>query len=102
MRLLNAMPSGVRTAAACVRRSRTDLLVRLQALLDGCPAEFAQQNLNGQGWVAAPKDCVKSLQTGLNKVSDANLDVDGVIGPLTTQAIRNFQAANGLKVLSLL
>ncbi|MBQ1977731.1 MAG: peptidoglycan-binding protein [Ruminococcus sp.] len=41
---------------------------------------------------------VKTLQTILNEVADAGLDVDGSFGGKTQTAVKNFQKANGLKV----
>ncbi|HEV2817122.1 MAG TPA: peptidoglycan-binding protein [Allosphingosinicella sp.] len=41
---------------------------------------------------------IRWLQSALNRASGAGLTVDGVAGPATRTAIRNFQAANGLGV----
>lgn len=38
------------------------------------------------------------LQKALNKLLGARLNVDGDAGPITTEAVRKFQARNGLKV----
>ncbi len=43
-------------------------------------------------------DDVKTLQTMLNKVSNAGLTVDGDFGPATLAAVKSFQKANGLDV----
>ena len=47
--------------------------------------------------ITVPGLTVKTVQQDLNK-SGAHLAVDGVIGPLTTQAIRAFQAQHGLTI----
>ena len=39
---------------------------------------------------------VKSLQEALNRLMNAGLKVDGIIGPLTRSAIKDFQAQSGL------
>jgi peptidoglycan hydrolase-like protein with peptidoglycan-binding domain len=41
--------------------------------------------------------CVAQLQTDLNLVQDAHLDVDGTFGPLTRQALVAFQRQYGLR-----
>jgi putative chitinase len=41
---------------------------------------------------------ITTLQTALNKLDDAGLTVDGKIGPATTAAVREFQQGNGLQV----
>ena len=41
-------------------------------------------------------DDVKDIQTQLNKLLNADLDVDGIYGPLTTEAVKVFQARSGL------
>jgi hypothetical protein len=41
---------------------------------------------------------IKLLQTTLNKLYGLNLDVDGMLGPKTRDAVRRFQAEHGLQV----
>lgn len=41
---------------------------------------------------------VKTLQTMLNAIDNAGLDVDGIFGSGTEKAVKNFQKANGLTV----
>ena len=41
---------------------------------------------------------VKTMQKMLNTVMDAGIDVDGICGPKSVAAIKNFQAAYGLSV----
>lgn len=45
-----------------------------------------------------PKYDVKWLQTSLNRLINAGLDVDGQYGALTKAAVENFQKQNGLTV----
>lgn len=45
----------------------------------------------------APSDAVKAIQTALN-AHGYSLDVDGIQGPLTNAAIRDYQSKNGLTV----
>jgi len=42
------------------------------------------------------RDAVKWIQTALNKVNGAGLDVDGALGPITESAIKSFQTKYGL------
>jgi peptidoglycan hydrolase-like protein with peptidoglycan-binding domain len=44
----------------------------------------------------ARRDRVKVLQGRLNDVAGAGLDVDGMFGPLTTEALQSHQVAHGL------
>ena len=46
----------------------------------------------------AKKDDVKLLQTALNKVLGTNLDIDGIYGENTKQAVRDFQERHDLQV----
>jgi peptidoglycan hydrolase-like protein with peptidoglycan-binding domain len=46
----------------------------------------------------ATGDAVRRLQRALRRTPDLGLAVDGVFGPLTDQAVRDFQTANGLTV----
>lgn len=49
------------------------------------------------GVVTADDHSIKRLQSALNRLgASPKLTVDGKIGPLTVEAIRRFQAANGL------
>ncbi len=41
---------------------------------------------------------IRWIQSSLNQVSSARLDVDGILGPLTRSAIRSFQQRHGLEV----
>lgn len=43
-------------------------------------------------------DRVKELQYKLNRREGFSLDVDGLFGPKTDDAVRKYQAENGLKV----
>lgn len=43
-------------------------------------------------------DAVRTLQTMLNEQINAGLDVDGEFGPLTEQAVKNYQTLHGLEV----
>jgi hypothetical protein len=45
-----------------------------------------------------PTDVIKGVQEILNVLYGLNLEVDGVLGPATGQAIQAFQSANGLLV----
>jgi peptidoglycan hydrolase-like protein with peptidoglycan-binding domain len=49
----------------------------------------------GEATWGSGSDVVKKLQTALNK-GGAGLTVDGVFGPLTAAALKNFQSSNGL------
>lgn len=75
------------------------MLIPSQALLEDCPSQFAEPGLGGQAWGIVAEKCAKDLQTILNSVNGASLKIDGIIGPLTTTAIKAFQSANtGLQV----
>jgi hypothetical protein len=53
--------------------------------------------LAGLAAAAPPDHSTKSLQSALNRLgAKPKLRVDGDLGPLTAEAIRRFQAANGL------
>jgi len=41
--------------------------------------------------------CIKNLQSTINKFG-YNLEIDGMVGPITIEAIRDFQSKNGLEV----
>jgi peptidoglycan hydrolase-like protein with peptidoglycan-binding domain len=43
-------------------------------------------------------DYVRQIQSCLNNVNNAGLATDGIFGPLTDAAVRNYQRANGLAV----
>jgi len=43
-------------------------------------------------------DYVRQIQSCLNAVNNAGLATDGIFGPLTDAAVRNYQRANGLAV----
>ena len=46
----------------------------------------------------AKKDDVKLLQTALNKVMGTNLEIDGIYGEATREAVRDFQKRHDLQV----
>jgi len=56
-------------------------------------ATYAQLSLGGNN----DKDTVKKLQTLLNQ-NGASLETDGIFGPKTDKAVREYQRANGLGV----
>jgi peptidoglycan hydrolase-like protein with peptidoglycan-binding domain len=41
---------------------------------------------------------VKALQEALNKLMNSGLKVDGIFGPLTRSAVKDFQAQSGILV----
>lgn len=43
-----------------------------------------------------PRKYNQWVQSSLNKIMESNLTIDGIIGPLTTQVIRDFQELSGL------
>ncbi len=53
--------------------------------------------LNSKGAVSRRRQDVLMLQFVLNKVDNAGIAQDGIYGKETTDAVRRFQAANGLK-----
>jgi peptidoglycan hydrolase-like protein with peptidoglycan-binding domain len=46
----------------------------------------------------ATGDAVRRLQRALRRTPDLGLAVDGIFGPMTDQAVQQFQQANGLTV----
>jgi hypothetical protein len=66
------------------------------ALMSRC---VAQPQMAFPGYlmrVGVSGDNVRRVQECLNQVQNAQLATDGVFGPLTDAAVRNFQSANGL------
>jgi murein L,D-transpeptidase YcbB/YkuD len=55
-------------------------------------------NVIGAKEAGGRADDVRSLQRSLNELLGSQLEVDGVYGPKTKEAVRKFQAANGLQV----
>lgn len=55
-------------------------------------------NLSGHRSQTYSIDRIKEIQSMLNALTNANLLVDGVLGPVTVEAVKRFQAANGLIV----
>lgn len=60
-------------------------------------ANHGQVGTIGTTTSTGPSDAVKAIQTALN-AHGYTLDVDGLDGPLTDAAIRDYQAKNGLTV----
>ncbi len=56
----------------------------------------ANGKFGAQPWNAPVKAQVKETQQLLSRISGANLSADGVMGPQTRNAIREFEASNGL------
>ncbi len=64
----------------------------------GCLDGDAEAQAQAQQWIS---DYVSALQTDLRTLGYYNGDIDGVFGPLTVEAIEQFQTANGLPVTGL-
>ena len=62
---------------------------------DGSSADQSTHRYVGYGYPNAYTDVI-DLQTMLNKVNGAGLDVDGIFGAGTQQAIKNYQSRKGL------
>jgi peptidoglycan hydrolase-like protein with peptidoglycan-binding domain len=62
--------------------------------------KLAPEMLQGTMTASAgePTYDVRWVQSGLNQVMNAGLEVDGDMGPVTGEAIKKFQAANNLVV----
>lgn len=76
-----ANPRGFSQRAHCAGRKKNEDVVQGAAeapLAEGNKTKFLDSNT------------VRRIQNFLNKKYDANLDVDGVIGPLTIQSIKKF------------
>ncbi|MBE6965755.1 MAG: DUF882 domain-containing protein [Ruminococcaceae bacterium] len=70
----------------------TSLILIVALLFALCPAIFAYSQI-GNG---SQGQDVKTMQTMLNTVMNAGLSVDGICGPKSVAAIKNFQSAYGL------
>ena len=78
----------VKDAIDLFNRAKT-LFPELASIVQGTsPASIA----------AIPEMNVTWLQESLNKLVDANLEVDGKFGPATQEAVAHFQMAHGLTV----
>ncbi len=70
----------------------TSILLVVLLLITLCPVSFAYSQV-GNG---SQGEDVKTMQTMLNTVMNAGLSVDGICGPKSVSAIKNFQRAYGL------
>jgi peptidoglycan hydrolase-like protein with peptidoglycan-binding domain len=83
--------------------------MRYREILESCWQGYQQQGMKKKGNRMVPNcvpvseeqsedsDQVRRIQQMLNQEHNANLDVDGVMGPLTLQSIKKFLPAAGMK-----
>jgi peptidoglycan hydrolase-like protein with peptidoglycan-binding domain len=83
--------------------------MRYREILEACWTGYRQAGMKKKGDRMVPNcvpvseeqnedsDQVRRIQQMLNQEHNANLDVDGVMGPLTLQSIKKFLPAAGMK-----